>query len=154
MFNMKGEVVGVVSYILSQSGGFEGLGFAATSNIAQQLLFQEQILWAGIDAYLLSGEMAKIFNLPQPQGVLVQKVVFDSPLGIMGVRGGSYTATIESEKIIVGGDIILEIDGIRFSTKDEELRTLADHLQKRKPTDPMVMTVLRAGKLVELTLNK
>ncbi|MDH3708913.1 MAG: trypsin-like peptidase domain-containing protein [Cyclobacteriaceae bacterium] len=154
MFNMKGEVIGVVSYILSQSGGFEGLGFAATSNIAQELLFQEQILWAGIDAYLLTGEMAKIFNLPQPHGILVQKVVFDSPLGLMGVQGGTYTATIEDEEIIVGGDIILEIDGIRFSTSDQELRQLADHLKKRKPQDPLVITVLRSGKMVELTLNK
>ena len=154
MFNMKGEVIGVVSYILSQSGGFEGLGFAATSNIAQELLFQEQILWTGIDAYLLTGEMAKIFNLPQPQGVLVQKVVFDSPMGLMGVQGGSYTATIEGEEIVVGGDIILEIDGIRFSTRDQELRALADHLQNRKAQDPLVVTVLRGGKMVELTLNK
>ena len=111
-------------------------------------------MWAGIDVYLLAGGMARIFNLPQPQGILVQKVVFDSPLGLMGVRGGSYTAKIEGEEIVVGGDIILEIDGIRFSTKDEELRLLADHLQKRQPQDPLVISVLRGGKIVELKLNK
>ena len=38
MFNMKGEVIGIVSYIISQSGGFEGLGFVITSNMAKRLL--------------------------------------------------------------------------------------------------------------------
>src|ERR1044072_5366106 len=39
MFNMNGEVVGLVSRILSRSGGFEGLGFAVTSNVVRKLLF-------------------------------------------------------------------------------------------------------------------
>ena len=38
MFNMNGEVIGIVSYIISQSGGSEGLGFVITSNMAQRLL--------------------------------------------------------------------------------------------------------------------
>ena len=42
MFNMKGEVIGIASYILSKSGGFEGLGFAATSNICQTLLLDTE----------------------------------------------------------------------------------------------------------------
>ena len=48
MFNMQGEVIGIVSSILSFSGGFEGLGFAATSNIAKQMLLQVHLLlkWA------------------------------------------------------------------------------------------------------------
>src|SRR6266436_1104903 len=36
MFNMDGQVVGIVSLILSRSGGFEGLGFAVPSNVAQK----------------------------------------------------------------------------------------------------------------------
>ena len=38
MFNMKGEVIGIVSRIMSQSGGYEGLGFAASSNVTKELL--------------------------------------------------------------------------------------------------------------------
>lgn len=42
MFNMDGEVVGIVSRIVSRSGGFEGVGFAVTSNVAQKLLFDNK----------------------------------------------------------------------------------------------------------------
>src|SRR5438093_1438875 len=38
MFNMNGEVVGIVSRILTQSGGFEGLGFAIPSRVAERVL--------------------------------------------------------------------------------------------------------------------
>jgi len=48
MFNMKGEIIGIVSSILSFSGGFEGLGFAASSNIAKTLLTQRGSVWFGI----------------------------------------------------------------------------------------------------------
>jgi S1-C subfamily serine protease len=40
MLNMKGEVIGIVSYILSQSSAFEGVGFAVTSNSIDELLFE------------------------------------------------------------------------------------------------------------------
>ena len=52
MFNMNGEVIGIVSHILSKSGGFEGMGFAVTSNSAKQLLLEEKRIWSGVDILL------------------------------------------------------------------------------------------------------
>ena len=74
MFNMQGEVIGIASFILNSSKGYQGLGFAATSNIAQKLLCEDRALWTGIDAYLISGALAEVFNLPQESGLLIQKV--------------------------------------------------------------------------------
>lgn len=79
MFNMSGEVVGIVSYILTKSGGFGGLGFAATSNVVRRLLLAEKSPWTGVEAYLLSDNLARFFNVPQPYGVPVQRVA-DGPL--------------------------------------------------------------------------
>ena len=42
MFNMNGEVIGVVSNILTESGGFQGIGFASSSNITKELLFEKK----------------------------------------------------------------------------------------------------------------
>lgn len=71
MFNMSGEVIGIVSYILSQSGGFQGLRFVATSNIATKLLLEEKFIWDGMDAIFINGLLASIFNVPQSGGLLV-----------------------------------------------------------------------------------
>jgi len=149
MFNMNGEVIGIVSYILSQSGGFEGLGFAATSNVANDLLINRNPFYLGIDGVALSGETAGIFNLPQSAGYLVEKVVFLSPAGIMGIKGGEYKGTIEGKEIILGGDIILAIDNIEFSAKN--LIPISNHFNGLKAGDSFSLKIIRRGKV--MTLN-
>ncbi|MCG8435078.1 MAG: trypsin-like peptidase domain-containing protein, partial [Gammaproteobacteria bacterium] len=59
MFNMRGEVIGIVSHILSKSGGFEGLGFVATSNLAKNLLLDRPPMWSGMEGFTLSGDLAR-----------------------------------------------------------------------------------------------
>lgn len=152
MFNMKGEVVGIVSHILTQSGGFEGIGFAATSNLAQDLLLNEQAMWTGIDGLWLSGDLARIFNLPQPSGMLVTKVVLLSPFGLMGVQGGKYKAVIEGEEMLVGGDIILSFNGVELSFDEGSLNKLMEELSKTNKEN-MTLEVLRGGQIKTLRSN-
>ena len=149
MFNMKGEVIGIVSYILSESGGFQGLGFAATSNMATKLLLEEKGIWFGVDGVLLSSGLAKIFNLPQGGGILVQKVADLSPGGIMGLQGGMYNLEIEGQKFTVGGDIILSILGQKIESEDDMLN-LSEQLKALKEKDVMKLKVMRGGKIEEL----
>ncbi len=149
MFNMNGEVIGIVSYILSESGGFQGLGFAATSNMATKLLLEEKGMWFGIGGVLINRGLANILNLPQNGGILVQKVVDLSPAGIMGLQGGTYNMVIEGEKFIVGGDIILSIMGKKVETENDMLE-LKGKLKALKEKDIMKITVMRAGKIEEL----
>lgn len=150
MFNMNGEVIGIVSYILSESGGFQGLGFAATANMASKLLLEDKGIWFGVDGELLSGGMARIFNLPQDGGILVQKVADLSPGSIMGLQGGLYNMVIEGQQFLVGGDIILSIQGTKIESEDDflDLRTI---LKDLKPDDVMALKVMRQGKIVDLT---
>jgi S1-C subfamily serine protease len=86
MFNMAGEVLGIVSHIISKSGGFEGLSFAVAANVARELVVERGAPWHGIDGLFLSDELVKILNLPGP-GVLVQRVVPDSTGARLGLRG-------------------------------------------------------------------
>jgi serine protease Do len=150
MFNLNGEVIGIVSHILTNSGGFEGLGFAATSSLAQKLLLEDNIGWSGIDGYLLAEDMARIFNLPQPYGLLVQKVVLLSPLGSIGVQGGTYDAEIEGETLILGGDIILSINGIELGLDESTLNALAESLKTSGFNQSFEITVLRGGEVITL----
>jgi serine protease Do len=150
MFNLDGEVVGIVSYILSESGGFEGIGFAASANMTKRLLLERHTFWTGIDAVLLKGDMARVFNVPQPYGLLVQRVVFLSPFGIAGVQGGKYDITYEDRTIKVGGDIILAFNGIPISMQRESLLRIAAEMATMNPEESFELTVLRGGKVITL----
>ena len=150
MFDMNGEVIGIVSYILSQSGGFEGVGFAVTSNTVQELLLARQSPWSGITFFGLSGMLAKAFNLPQSTGVLVQRVAEGSPGQRLGLRPGFLPARIGKHQLLLGGDVILEIDGIQAGSPatDQQIR---QHLAELKRGQTIAVKVLRDGHLLNFS---
>ena len=151
MFDMKGEVIGLVSYNLSQSGGSEGLGFAITSKVATALLIEEKSFWSGVSGYLLTGDLARVFNVPPPGlGVLVQRIASGSPARQIGLREGTIRATIGGEDLIVGGDIVLAVQGITLS-EPGDLVAARQKLSGMHPGDPATVTVLRGGRVQSLT---
>src|SRR6059036_191536 len=60
MFNLAGEVIGVVSHNISKSGGSEGLGFVVTINTAKQLLLEKRSFWGGLEGQLLTNSLADL----------------------------------------------------------------------------------------------
>ena len=66
MFNMKGEVIGIVSHNISKGGGSEGLGFVVTLNTAKQLLLEKRSFWSGLEGIVLQRHLADLLNLPGP----------------------------------------------------------------------------------------
>ena len=150
MINMDGEVIGVVSNILTESGGFQGIGFASSSNITKELLFEKKILWNGTDLMPVTGKIAKVFNLPQESGLLVQRVVKVSPFGILGIEDGDIEMTVNGQKLIVGGDIILSINGVEFENSDESLLQISEVMRIKKDNTPLEIVVFRVGKKVTL----
>jgi S1-C subfamily serine protease len=152
MFNMAGEVIGVVSGIVSRSGGSEGLGFVVTSNMAKRLLFAEPTVWSGIEGYLLTGDMARVFNVPVTHaGLLVQRVARGSPAERFGLRGGDLPAVIAEEELIVGGDIVLAVEGIALDAQNAYENIRKRMIEVRDRNGSLHLTVLRAGVIVELT---
>jgi serine protease Do len=147
MYNYKGEVIGIVSSILTRSGGFEGIGFAATSNVARQLLTDRGSRYFGIDARILTREMARVLNVPQESGWLVQHVVRNSPAGKLGIKGGFRTAVINEEEIMLGGDIILQVDHIVISGEESSYE-IWEYFNSVQTTVTYNIKVLRAGKIM------
>jgi S1-C subfamily serine protease len=152
MFNLNGEVIGIVTNIVSQSGGSEGLGFAATSRMARQLLLDQKPFWSGIEGFLLKGDLARALNVPQPAGLLVERVADGSPAGRAGVIAGSMRANIAGEDLLLGGDIILEVNGLRFEDSNENYSRLYARLTKLKVGDNIVIKVFRQGQVVTLSV--
>ena len=162
MFDMQGNVIGIVSSIMSHSGGSEGLAFATAANTAKKLLLDRKPFWSGIDALVVAGAMAKALNLPQPAGVLVQRIGDGSIGSQLGINPGTLRATIHGMDILLGGDIILSVNNIAIIdpssaqslgsfTSDENYERIYNSVAALKPGDPLVVTVFREGKVLKLT---
>ncbi|OGB96022.1 MAG: hypothetical protein A2Z31_02215 [candidate division NC10 bacterium RBG_16_65_8] len=152
MFNMRGEVVGIVSHILTRGGGSEGLGFAVTANSARRLLLEENGFCTGTKAVPVRDELARLLNVPQAEGLLVQKVAPNSPAAALGLKGGVREIVWDDERVLIGGDILLSVNGIEFRDENEEAirRSMAQYPRGAKLT----VRVLRGGTIVELSARK
>ena len=162
VFNSDGEVVGIVSRIMSRSGGSEGLAFATASNTAKRLLLARPPFWSGIDGLLVTGDLAKALNLPQPAGFLVQRIGAGSIGSSLGLNPGTMRATIQGTDIILGGDVILSVNEIQItsaSTADQVADVASDDSYERiyncigvlKLGDNLVVRVFREGRVVTLS---
>lgn len=146
MFNMKGEVIGIASFILSESGGFNGIGFGATSNIANKILMEGNQYWSGIESVLITNELADVFNLPQDAGVLVLSVSSEGLGSKIGLRGGYINATIEGSPLLIGGDIILEVAGIKIENEYSGIK-VREKLTQLKEGEKFSIKYYRNGQI-------
>jgi len=152
MFDMNGDVVGIVTHQLTQSGNFEGLGFSVTSNSVKKLLLRHRSPWSGVSVFALNATLAGFFNLPQESGLLVQRVATGSPGAQIGLQHGFMPAMIGEQQLLLGGDVILDVDGRTVGTLESYVE-LRRHLSEIKPGQAVRVRVLRKGRIVELTAS-
>jgi serine protease Do len=150
MFSRAGELIGIVSHNITKSGGSEGLGFVVTANTVKSLLVERKRGWFGVDLMLVSGAMAQALNVPQSGGFLVKQVVKDSVGGRLGLKGGDRIGIVEGQHIVVGGDILLSVQGITFASADDRAKVLKA-LETLQVGQDLRVTVFRGDKIVELT---
>lgn len=152
MFNMDGEVIGIVSHILSHTGGSEGVGFVVTAKVAKQRLFDEPSIWSGVDGYLVTGQLSRALNLPRAEpGLLIQRVAAGSPAERIGLRGGYLPVEMGREQVILGGDVVLAVQGIAIGTPHSYERIRQSLMQAQRDSRPVRISVLRDGAAIELS---
>ncbi len=149
LFNAGGEVVGIVSYIQTQGGGSDGIGFAVAINSAREILFASPSLWTGFDGIFLGAELAGALNVPQKSGLLIQRVSANSPAGKMGLLPGQFKVNFLGQEIWLGGDIVLSVQGITCDAP-HNFDNIKEQLNRLEPGKPFVMQVLRKGKVLDL----
>ena len=116
LFNMDGDVVGINTAILGQSGSI-GIGFAIPSNSAQKVINQliefgeTKRGWLGVRIQTVTKDIADVEKLDEPRGALVASVAENSPSDKGGIKAG---------------DIILEFDGQIINEMSELPRIVAE----------------------------
>ena len=167
LLDARGTVIGVNAQIASESGGFEGVGFAVpvdtVKNVVEQLLTTGEVVHgyigvrmfpAGIDelsAYtgLSKEQLADEHGLPE-DGAIVSEVTAGGPAAKAGLEGGEEEE-IEGIPVPVG-DVITEIEGRPVSSPDEVIEVV----NSSKPGDELTLTVVTPGqeaRRVEITVG-
>lgn len=136
LFNEKGEVVGIASFMLSQSGGSVGLNFAVPSDTVRARLFDEALPYIGVSLRFIPRDVAELFNWPIEAGFLVEAVRPDSVAEKAGLRGGSAPSEVAGNRVQLGGDLIVSVNGVPAA----ETAKVAQVLRALKPGD-----VIRRG---------
>lgn len=152
MFNEQGEVIGIVSHIMSESGGSDGIGFAVAINEAQTILLKGTPFWTGFEGQMLPPPVAAIFNVPQRSGLLVERVLAGSSADKAGLKGGIARVDLQGQTLWVGGDVILKILNV-VCESPHDFVTIKDRIEALEPGSKVSLKVLRAGKVVELSVQ-
>ena len=133
LVNLRGELVGINSQILSRSGGNIGIGFAIPTNLAKSIM--DQLIefgdikrgFIGITGQPLSPELARAFGLDGRHGAVVTQVLPDSPADKAGLKTE---------------DVIVAVDG-------QEVRNmlmLKNAIGLKRVGDTVTVTLIRDGK--------
>jgi serine protease Do len=105
LLNLNGEVIGVNAAIMSESGGFEGLGFAIPSDmalpIARTLIAKGKVErgWLGVSIQDLTADVAKSIGLNEPKGALIADVVKGGPGAAAGLKRGDVVLSYRDKPI-------------------------------------------------------
>ncbi|HYA37680.1 MAG TPA: trypsin-like peptidase domain-containing protein [Candidatus Methylomirabilis sp.] len=127
LLNRCGEVIGVTTEIL---GDAQNIGFAIPSDLARSvvapLVEKGRLIrpWFGVDGSLVDARLRKIFTLPLADGFLVEAVEPDSPASVAGIVGGRLPVKVGTRSLILGGDVIVAINGIALKDDDSLQRAL------------------------------
>ena len=159
LLNMRGQVIGVNTQI--QTGGAPGnvgIGFAVPSNTVRDVVAQllrtgwVKHAYLGIRGQAINADVARSYNLPVRAGVLVEIVNEGTAAAKAGLRAGDMQEVVAGVTYVLGGDIIVALDGTSIVTPLELVNAIAEH----EPGDEVELTIYRDAKRtsVKVTLGR
>jgi len=118
----------------------------------QKLLVERNRRWYGLDLLLVTGPAAEALHVPQAGGFLVKQVIKDSLAGQIGLRGGDRMGIVDGQPLVVGGDIILSVQGMTVASNEDMVKVLKS-LETLQRGQDLRVTVLRDDKVQELSMK-
>jgi S1-C subfamily serine protease len=155
LLNSRGEVIGINTMIASNGADqSSGIGFAIPINTAKAVLSdltrygRVKRPSLGIVSYAIGPDLASQMGLAVDSGVLVQRVIPGGAAERAGMRGGNEQAYVGNTPIMLGGDLIVAIDGQEV-TDPQDINALMD---KHQAGDTISVTFYRGRKQITLKL--
>ena len=153
LLNSRGQVIGVNTAVRQ---GAEGIGFAIPVDTVKRvvpILIEKGYYphpWPGFLGYSITPELASALQLPVEHGILVAQLYRGGPAVAAGLRGASDQVRVGNRRILIGGDIVIAIDGVALNSWDDltkylELTTQAGQL--------VTLDILRDGQSLQLPLT-
>ena len=147
LLDSDGRMIGVNSAIFSPVGASVGIGFAIPVNtvkrVVPQLIENGRVVrpWIGIMGQNINSDMASLLKLPS-DGILIAEVVKGSPADKAGIRGGNKIIRRGNFQIIIGGDMIVGINGKDIKSMDD----MVEYIESKTVGDSVDVTIMRDGK--------
>ncbi|MDX9762811.1 MAG: DegQ family serine endoprotease [Desulfomonilia bacterium] len=123
LVNMEGELIGINTAILSQSGGNIGIGFAIpvdlVMDIVRSLRTYGRVVrgWLGVTVQEITPKIAEAMELETPQGVLIAEVIKGSPAAKAGIRQGDVMVSINRTEVNDPSALQFLVSGIAPGTR-------------------------------------
>ena len=137
LIDIRGKLIGINNFIISRSGGSEGIGFAIPSNVARRvyddIVQRGRVIhpWLGVVMRLLNASLARQLGLTDTRGALVAATMAGSP----AERGG-----------LTGGDVITSFNGHLI----RDVKDLRNRVAEAEIGSPATMEILRSGKPLQI----
>jgi S1-C subfamily serine protease len=155
LLNSRGEVIGINTMIASNGADqSSGIGFAIPVNTAKAVLAdltkygRVKRPSLGIISYAIGPDLASQMGLAADSGVLIQKVIPGGAAERAGLRGGNEQAYVGNTPIMLGGDLIVAVDG-KEVTDPQDINAMMD---KHQAGDTISVTIYRGRKQITIKL--
>jgi S1-C subfamily serine protease len=159
LLDSAGRAIGINAQIRSSlESGFEGVAFAVPIDSAKrslaQLLASGHVSYAylGLQTEDLTPAIAKAFGFPVDHGAIVDSVARNGPAAEAGLRPGHRIVLWQDQRLTLGGDAIVAIDGLPVTSSNDVARLVAERMV---PGEPAWFTVVRDGRtrVIRVTLG-
>jgi putative serine protease PepD len=153
LLDSRGQVIGVNTAIQREG---QGIGFAVPVDTLKRVvnaLIEDGAFyhpWLGILGYSVTPNLAQALDLPVEEGVMVAQLYRAGPAAAAGVRGASRRAIVGNQRILIGGDIIVAING---EPVDDWLSYLEFLELKTVVGDMISLTLLRDGQQITIDVQ-
>ena len=161
LLDSTGLVIGITTAMQSDSGQFQGIGFAVPADTMRRVIpdliaeGRVEYAWLGISVmpenggYGVAG-LSEALDLPVERGVLLRGVSEGSPAQLAGLRGGNAWVDVRGKPVCAGGDLIVAINDFHF----EDLDALITYLvQNSRPGDEVELVIIRDRQAMEVSLK-
>jgi len=155
LLNWHGEVIGINTLIASSVGQSAGIGFAIPVNTAKAVLNDLMTLGRvrrpalGVRTIPITPELASDLGLASDSGLLIVQVVSGGAAERAGLRGGTERAYIGNIPIMLGGDLILAIDGQDVQDQQDLSQVMNSH----RAGDVVRITIFRGKNKMDVSVT-